>query len=98
MKLTAEQYWNWMTSIEKMGHEQTKLQLKQTTAALMQKDLEVAQLKQHIFKEQIRQQEVRLADAKREYEELKAHIEASLGFSLNGCSINDLYEVVRLEE
>jgi hypothetical protein len=97
MKLSAERYYEWMLAIEKMNHQRTRLEAKGQMYQLLAKEIEISQLKLHIFKDKIKHQDLLVTDSKREYDEVKSKIEAELGFSLNGCSVTENFEILKLD-
>lgn len=99
VKIKADQYWEWRTTVEEMDHSETKLKLIRMTHALMEKEIENQRLKSAMYKAQIKTQEEQHALAKKNYQELKLRIEKKIGQSLNNCVIDDVtFEVKSLDE
>lgn len=99
VKIKADQYWEWRTTVEEMGHSETKLKLVRMSHALMEKEIENQRLKSAMYKAQIKAHEEQHNLAKKNYEELKLRIEKKIGQSLNNCVIDDVtFEVKSLDE
>ena len=98
MNLTEKEYWEWRHSIECMQHAETKLSVKGLQLNMMQKDIEIMQLKHALFKEQYRIAEADVNQSKRDYENIKTAIESRLGESLNGKVIDDVTHEVKAIE
>lgn len=98
--LTAAQYWEWRNAITEMWLEKAKLEQKEQDVKLMQKDIEILQLKAKLFSGTVVAAHTKVADkAKESYFELKKKLETALGQSLDGKVIDDLtFEIKNLEE
>lgn len=90
LKLTAEEYWEWMTSIERMGRKKAEVVASELEAKMMTLEYQnkAMQIQLH--------NKTRLEAAKRavensvgEYKTLKEKIEGRLGVSLNDKAIDE---------
>jgi molecular chaperone GrpE (heat shock protein) len=94
-KIKKDTYWEWRFQTEKMYHEQSKVREKRKFNAMMEKDIEIAKLKNSLYKQQIKNQEDSCREAAEEYNEMKSRMEKEIGMSLDGCSIDDITLEVR---
>ena len=93
--IKAEDYWRWRTSISEMQKADLNLKNSELQHKLLQKDAEMVAVRAQLFhKSNIGQAKEAQAQLKKEYEVIKAELEAYLGYSLNGKAIDDFtYEV-----
>ena len=90
-KLTPEEYWEWMSSINLMGKRKAEIgQAEAESKAIgLEVQLKTLELKLH---SKTRLEGVRngLQDSIKGYEEIKSRIENRLGFSLNNKIIDEV--------
>lgn len=96
--LTPEEYWEWRTTIAEWHKAKQDLMSRQLRLGMMEKDVEIARLKIALNKRDIQDFEGTVTPFKEEYEKTKVRLEKRLGCTLDGCVINDSFEVIKLED
>lgn len=97
-KLTPEEYWEWRTTIAEMGEAKSDLNIANLKLAMQAKDIEIAQLKLHAFKQVVRAAQDKKNTYDSEYKRFKGKIEERLGISLDNKVIDDVtFEVKEID-
>jgi hypothetical protein len=95
-KLTAVEYWEWRTTIAEMNASIEKKKASENAAKVLQKDVEVAQVKFQLHvATQVRATREEADSAKNEYFRFKRELETKLGISLNDKTIDDVTFEIR---
>lgn len=97
-QLTPELYWEWRASVAEMELAKLTKGQKEMHYNMLLKDLEINKLGALLYKGGLEVYAAKVEDAKREYEDTRKKIEALIGQSLDGCSINASLEVIKLED
>ena len=99
-RLTAEQYWEWRTTIAEMNIKKSELKNSELELKNIQKDIELMTIKYQLFiKTRIESCNKSLLEHIAEYDRFKLGLEKVLGISLNNKVINDLtFEISDLPE
>jgi hypothetical protein len=95
LKLTPEEYWKWMSSIENMGRRKAELSLAHIESKMMVLEYQnkMMQIQLH-NKTRLEPAKVAVETSNGDYKLLKSNIEDRLGISLNDKVIDDVsYEV-----
>jgi len=87
-KLTKAQYWEWRCTIEEMKTAELNKGREILSIKLMEKDLELQQLKLMNQKRNLGKVTNAVVDAKKEYERFKEMLEEKLKISLKDKSID----------
>lgn len=90
MKLTGEEYWEWMSKIEKMGRKKSELAVAEAEQKMLQLEYQnkAMQIQLH-NKTRLESAKQSVETSSKEYQELKEKIETRLGISLNDKMINE---------
>ena len=99
-KLSGRDYWEWRTTFTEVEVETCKKTIVDLKLQLLQKDLELSQLRIHVYKlTTLKAAEDGLHFTKSEADKWISTLEGRLGFKLKGCIIDDVtFEVKRLED
>lgn len=93
--LRGEDYWRWRASISEMSRADLSLKNAELQHKLLMKDADIQVVRAQLFMKSVIGSAKDAQDqAKKEYETIKAELEAYLGCSLNSKAIDDFtYEV-----
>ena len=99
-KLTPQDYWEWRTTFTEVEVERIKQLVAEQKLIVMQKDVEISQLKQRLFfLSAVKDSKDNFDRVKADADSWKKALEGRLGFVMQGCIIDDVtYEVRRLED
>lgn len=97
-QLTPELYWEWRAAVAEMDLAKCTKNQKEMHYNLLLKDVEINKLSALLFKNGLEVYSAKVEDSKREYEDTRKKIEAIIGQTLDGCSINASLEVIKLED
>lgn len=88
-KIKRTTYWEWRFYAQEMHNEQLKADLEQKKFDCQEKEIEIAKLKQVLYKGAIKAQHDKALGKKHEFEKFINDLELKLGFSLKNCAIDD---------
>lgn len=88
-RLTAEEYWEWRTTVEELMHAQTR-------STVAQKDCRIKELETALLRRDWTERQRMCEAAKAEYDRFKKKLEDIHGFSLENTSIEPTNFEVRL--
>lgn len=97
-QLTPELYWEWRAAIAEMNLAKKEEMCQHQHYNLLIKDYEINKLAALVFKQGLDIYKSKTSSSKQEYEDTRKKIETFLGQTLDGCSINESLEVIKLEE
>jgi len=96
-RLTAEQYWRWNSSIEKMGCDKIKEQLAISNFDKQKLMVQNQQLKVEKTITNIKSAQEATKESEEAYKKVKKELEECLGVSLDDCIVDlDTYEIRKL--
>ena len=98
-KLSPEQYWKWRTAASEMNSAAIEAKYKFQSFQMAEKDIEIAKLRNVLYKQVVQTYQDRANQSKVDYDELKAQLEVELGVSLKDAVIDDItFEIKPLED
>ena len=98
--LTPAQYWNWRFLMSEMSKATAERETSRLKYAIIQKDIEIAQMKAERFKAtDCVAKDAAVKDTFEAYTAFRKEVEDNIGMELKNCSIDDVtFEVLTLEE
>jgi len=98
-KLSDGQYWEWRTTIGEMDIASRDFDIVKLQYESLMKDQEILKFKSALMRKTLGEHEGKKVAARNEYDRFKKTIEDKIGFSLNGCTIDDVtHQIKKLEE
>jgi len=97
-QLTPVEYWEWRTTIAEWNKGKEELKNRLLLQTSMEKDIEIARLKTALFKHDTENFKAEVGLLEKEYKSFKVKLEERLEASLDGCVINNNFEVIKLED
>lgn len=90
-KLTGEEYWEWMSKIEKMGRKKSELVTAESESKMLQMEYQNKALQIALHnKTRLESAKAAVETALGEYKALKERIEGRLGFKLDAKAIDEV--------
>lgn len=98
--LTGEEYWKWLYYISEMKKAEMNIKVAGLEAQVLKKDTDLSVMKLQIHQlKNIKNAQLKLDDAKKDYQDFKTQIETRLGISLNNKMVDEFtYEVLDIPE
>lgn len=94
--LKAEEYWQWMTLIEKMGRRKSELNIAEHEAKILSMDIQIKTLQMQLHnKTRLEAAKKSVENADKEYRDFKSAIEIRLETSLSNKAIDDVTFEIR---
>lgn len=87
-KMDVDKYYKWRFKVEELQHTKTQEALMIKREANMGLEMEIAKLKYHIFKDQVRASSIKAKLIEKEFKEFIVELEEDLGYSLDNIIIN----------
>jgi hypothetical protein len=93
--LTPAQYWEWRCTLEEMTSARHVFVVTQQKFELMAKDIEIARLKNEVYKTAVQAAKANVDRLEADYQVYRKKLEETLGFTLESCTIDAFNFAVR---